>query len=179
MELSKLMSKAQAGDGASYKQALTLMSGLLSKYLRNSLRRFKLPLENSEDLVQEVLLAIHQKRETYNSEQFFLPWMYAIARHKMIDYLRRAKVQRSMVSLEDELENIEALMTLESDHSLDAEKLLALLSPKQREVLQMVKIEGLSIDEVAKKTGYSASDVKVTVHRAIKSLKDQVQGGML
>lgn len=179
IELSKLMSKAQGGDSASYKVALTLMSDLLSKYLRNSLRRFKLPLENSEDLVQEVLLAIHQKRETYNPEQFFLPWMYAIARYKMIDYLRRAKVQRATVSLEDELESVEALMSLESDNSLDAEKLLALLSPKQREVLQMVKIEGLSIDEVAKKTGYSVSDVKVTVHRAIKSLKDQVQGGAL
>ncbi|MDG0815996.1 sigma-70 family RNA polymerase sigma factor [Bdellovibrio svalbardensis] len=176
-ELSKLMRLAQGGDSQSYRQALLKMREMLSKYIRNSFRRFRIPAEDSaEDVLQEVLLAIHQKRETYNPEQFFLPWMYAIARYKVIDFLRRSKVAlRSTVSLDDELENLENLMVFESDSSLDADKLIDLLPEKQKKILLLVKIEGLSMEEASAKTGYSVSDVKVTVHRAIKSLQEKVQ----
>ncbi len=174
VELSKLMRLAQGGDSQSYRLALMKMRDMLSKYIRNSFRRFRIPMEDSaEDVLQEVLLAIHQKRETYNPQQFFLPWMYAIARYKVIDYLRRSKITlRSTVSLDDEMENLESLMTLEAESFLDAEKLIALLPEKQKEILLLVKIEGLSMEEASSKTGYSVSDVKVTVHRAIKALQE-------
>lgn len=174
IELSKLMRQAQKGDGESYRQVLSRVRDLLSKYIQNSLRRFRISGEDAaEDVLQEVLLAIHQKRETYNPDQFFLPWMYAIARYKVIDHLRQGKHLRNTVSLDDELENVEMLMTLDS--ALDADQLLGLLPEKQREVLQLVKIEGLSMEEASRKTGYSVSDIKVTVHRAIKSLQDKVK----
>lgn len=176
-ELSKLMVAAQRGDSLSYSRLLNRVRDILTKYIRNSFRRFRIHGDEAvEDVLQEVLLAIHQKRETYNPEQFFLPWMYAIARYKAIDYLRRSKVSlRSTVSLDDEMENVEALMSLESDNHLDTEALISQLPEKQKEVLQLVKIEGLSMEEAAKKTGYSVSDVKVTVHRAIKSLQEKVK----
>ena len=176
-ELSKLMIAAQRGDSLSYSRLLNRVRDILTKYIRNSFRRFRIHGDEAvEDVLQEVLLAIHQKRETYNPEQFFLPWMYAIARYKAIDYLRRSKVSlRSTVSLDDEMENVEALMSLESDNHLDTEALISQLPEKQKEVLQLVKIEGLSMEEAAKKTGYSVSDVKVTVHRAIKSLQEKVK----
>ncbi|HEX7673191.1 MAG TPA: sigma-70 family RNA polymerase sigma factor [Bdellovibrio sp.] len=176
-ELSKLMVAAQRGDSLSYSRLLNRVRDILTKYIRNSFRRIRIHGDEAvEDVLQEVLLAIHQKRETYNPEQFFLPWMYAIARYKAIDYLRRSKVSlRSTVSLDDEMENVEALMSLESDNHLDTEALISQLPEKQKEVLQLVKIEGLSMEEAAKKTGYSVSDVKVTVHRAIKSLQEKVK----
>ena len=176
-ELSKLMVAAQRGDSLSYSRLLNRVRDILTKYIRNSFRRIRIHGDEAvEDVLQEVLLAIHQKRETYNPEQFFLPWMYAIARYKAIDYLRRSKVSlRSTVSLDDEMENVEALMSLESDNHLDTEALISQLPEKQKEVLQLVKIEGLSMEEAAKKTGYSVSNVKVTVHRAIKSLQEKVK----
>lgn len=176
-ELSKLMVAAQRGDSLSYSRLLKRVREILTKYIRNSFRRFRIHGDEAvEDVLQEVLLAIHQKRETYNPDQFFLPWMYAIARYKMIDYLRRSKVSlRHTVSLDDEMENVEALMSLETDNHLDTEALISQLPEKQKEVLQLVKIEGLSMEEAAKKTGYSVSDVKVTVHRAIKSLQEKVK----
>jgi len=174
-ELSKLMVQAQGGDSASYQKLLLRLSELLLKYLRHSLQRFRVSEDSAEDILQEVLLAIHQKRGTYDPQQFFLPWMYAIARYKVIDHLRRSKMARSMVMLNDELENIETLMSLESESTLDVDRLINQLSDKQKEVLQLVKLEGLSVAETSQKTGYSVSDVKVTVHRAIKNLQEKVK----
>lgn len=179
IELSKLMRQAQSGDALSYRQALSRMHEMLTVYIRNSLRKFHLfSDEVKEDLVQEALLIIHQKRETYDPAHFFLPWMYAIARYKVIDYLRRHRVSsRSVVAWSDELENIEAVIRLDSmtEAGADIERLTLSLSDKQREILNLVKLQELSIEEVSQRTGYSASDIKVTVHRAIKILQEKVK----
>lgn len=180
-ELSKLMRRAQGGDMESYHLALTKIRDMLRKFIGNSFRKFRISAEDSvEDVLQEALLAIHQKRATYNPEQFFLPWMYAIARYKVIDYLRKSKVAlRTTVSWDEELESLEVLMVLESntflDTEIDTDTLIAMLPEKQKAVLLLVKIEGLSIEETSLKTGYSVSDVKVTVHRAIKALQEIVK----
>jgi len=175
-ELSQWMRSSQAGDSESYRRLLTRIRGMLLKYVENSFARFGLAGSGGqEDVLQEILLAVHTKRHTYDPEQFFLPWMYAMARHKVIDHLRKNKVSlRATISLDDELENIESLMVFESTADLDIEALCETLPEKQRNVLKLVKIEGLSVEEAAKRTGYSASDIKVTVHRAIKALQEKV-----
>lgn len=152
---------------------------MLASYIQNAFLRFRLGAESGqEDVLQEVLLAVHVKRHTYDSKQFFLPWLYAIARYKLIDYLRKNKV-RSEVPLEDdlnsELENVEAMMPLDSHADVDIEALCEFLPEKQKTVLKLVKLEGLSVEEAAQRTGYSPSDIKVTVHRAMKSLQEKVQ----
>jgi RNA polymerase sigma-70 factor (ECF subfamily) len=177
-ELSKLMRLSQEGDSESYRLLLTKVKLMLSKYIAHSFARLGLKTSGSqEDVLQEILLGLHLKRNTYDPAQFFLPWVYAIARYKVIDHLRKNKVMmRSSVSLDDELENVEQLMTLEDVKSeIDVEKLCECLPAKQRDVLKMVKIEGLSVEETSRKTGFSASDVKVTVHRAIKTLQQKVK----
>lgn len=180
-ELAGWMREAQAGDADSYRRLLERLQKMLGQYVHNSFQRFGMAADRGQDdVVQETLLAIHQKRHTYDPSQYFLPWMYAITRYKMIDYLRKNKIRlRSTVSIDDELETSESLMSLESfdekaEHDIEA--LLATLPPKQRQVLALVKIQGLSIDEAAKQTGYSASDIKVSVHRAIRNLQDSVKG---
>jgi len=175
-ELSQLMRKAQTGDAGAYRQLLLRIRGMLAKYIENSFARFGWGAgSGQEDVLQEVLLAIHVKRHTYDPAQFFLPWMYAIARYKLIDHFRKNKKSYAALSLEDELEHIENLAILDSTAEVDLEKLLGVLSEKQRAVLSLVKIEGLSIEEAAKKTGYSESDIKVTVHRALKTLQEKVK----
>jgi RNA polymerase sigma-70 factor (ECF subfamily) len=115
------------------------------------------------------------KRHTYDPEQFFLPWMYAIARYKMIDYIRKNKAFSSALNIEEELEHIESMASLDLSTEVDLERLLDVLSEKQRSVLKLVKLDGLSLEEAAAKTGYSVSDIKVTVHRAIKTLQEKVK----
>jgi len=176
-ELSLLMRKSQDGDAESYRRLLTKVQEMLATYVNHSLKRFRLgSKEAQDDVLQEILLALHQKRATYDPEQFFLPWLYAIARYKVIDYLRRQKLdKRSTVPLNDELESMEIVMSFEMSSSLDLETLCNSLPEKQKEILLLVKLEGLSIEETAKKTGFSPSDVKVSVHRAIKALRKKIE----
>jgi RNA polymerase sigma-70 factor, ECF subfamily len=172
-ELSALMARSQAGDAGSYRALLMKIKVLMIRYVGNSFVRLGMAsFGGQEDVVQEILLAIHMKRDTFDSSQFFFPWMYAIARYKVIDHLRRNKIAiHSSVPLEDELENLANVMSDGMSSEMDIQTLLERLPKKQREVLQLVKIEGLSVAEASKRTGYSPSDIKVTVHRAIKTLQ--------
>ncbi len=180
LELSQLMRNSQGGDGESYRRLLIRIRAMLLKYVENSFARFGLASGGGqEDVLQDALLAVHLKRHTYDPQQFFLPWLYAIARYKLIDYLRKNKVSlKSTVSLDslaDELENIEALSNLDVTSQLDLEVLCESLPEKQKKLLKLVKLEGLSVEETARRTGFSKSDIKVSIHRAIKFLKDKVK----
>src|SRR5258706_15126542 len=92
----------------------------------------------AEDLVQEALLAIHTRRHTYDPSQFFTPWVYAIARYKFIDYLRRTKVSAKDIPVDetDELTARDDRGPVES--SLDLDRLLTGLSPKVKQIIQYV-----------------------------------------
>ncbi|MNT09166.1 ECF RNA polymerase sigma factor SigD [compost metagenome] len=175
------MRKAQAGDVQSYQTLLLRIRDLLGKYIANSFKRFRhCGIGGQEDVLQDILLAIHLKRHTYDPEQFFLPWMYAIARYKSVDFFRKNKLfLKSAVHLDEELENIESLMVFESSAELDLISLCETLPEKQKVVLRLTKIEGLSMQEVSVQTGYSVTDIKVTVHRAIKALQDKAREGAI
>jgi RNA polymerase sigma-70 factor (ECF subfamily) len=182
-ELSLLMRKAQDGDSASYTLLLTKVQVMLKGFVDNSFNRLGLKnFGGQEDVIQEVLLAIHSKRASFDESQFFLPWMYAIARYKVIDYFRKNKKNvYSAVSLSVSLETEDEIMAFDiaviTDFGVqyDVDKLCQMLPTKQREILVMMKIDGLSIQEVEAKTGYKASDIKVNVHRALKFLQEKMQ----
>lgn len=182
-ELSLLMRKSQDGDSGSYTILLQKMQVMIKHFVDNSFNRLGLKsFGGQEDVVQEVLLAIHHKRSSYDETQFFLPWMYAIARYKVIDYFRRnRKNVYSSISLstEEELMAFDIAIVTEFGVHQDVEKLCQMLPDKQRDILTMVKLEGLSIDEVGKKTGFSTSDIKVNIHRALKFLQQKVEGSNL
>lgn len=181
-ELSRLMRCAQEGNSESYTFLLQKVQVMLKGLVHNSFARLGLKsYGGQDDVIQEVLLAIHLKRATYDGTQFFLPWMYAIARYKIIDYFRRNKksVYSSIsLSTEDELMAFDIAVMTEFDASFDIEKLCLMLPEKQRTILTLVKLDGLSIEEVEKKTGYSTSDIKVSIHRALKFLQEKVQGSL-
>lgn len=181
--LSQLMRKAQDGDSESYTILLQKVQVIVRHFVDNSFKRLGLKsYGGQEDVVQEVLLAIHYKRSSYDETQFFLPWMYAITRYKIIDYFRRHKknVYSSIsLSTEDEIMAFDIAVVTEFGFSYDIEQLCKMLPDKQRDILMMVKIDGLSIEDVEKKTGHSASDIKVSVHRAIKFLQQKVRVGNL
>lgn len=177
-ELAGLMRQAQAGDVQSYQVLLLRIRGLLGKYIEHSFKRFRhFGVSGQEDVLQDILLAIHLKRHTYDSAQFFLPWMYAIARYKAVDFFRKNKVfLKNTAQIDEELENLEALMVFESSAEMDLISLCETLPEKQKVLLKLTKLEGLSMHEVSLQTGYSVSDIKVTVHRAIRALQEKVKG---
>ncbi len=174
--LSALMKQSLNGDKESYRLLLKKVKELMIPFITNTLSTFGLSTSGGhEDVLQEVLMGIHLKRATYDPKQFFLPWMYAIARYKAIDYLRRNKAFFHIDSFDDKFENLEISSAPDLTSKLDLRALCAGLPAKQRDLLLLVKVEGLSIQEASKRTGFSHSDIKVTVHRAIQSLKKTIK----
>lgn len=168
-QLHALWMQSLQGDSACYERALTVLSG----YLRGFLRK-RLPSQSSdvEDLVQETLLAIHQKRHTYQSDQPLTAWVFAIARYKWVDHLR-AHGRRER--LHDDIDDWADTLTVDSDtETSDAQRdlaqVLADLPPKQRAAIEHTRLQGLSITETAQLTGQSEASVKVNVHRGLKTL---------
>lgn len=174
--LSALMKQSLDGDAESYRLLLKKVKELMAPFIANTLSKFGLSASGGhEDVLQEVLLGVHLKRATYDPNQFFLPWMYAIARYKAIDYLRRNKASFRIVSFDEEFENLEIRSTPDLNAKFDIRALCEGLPAKQRDLLLLVKVEGLTVQEVSKRTGFSHSDIKVTVHRALQSLKKTIK----
>jgi RNA polymerase sigma factor (sigma-70 family) len=157
-----LMVAVQSGDADVYRRLLTEVSAWLHRYY---VRR--LPTAMVDDAVQEVLLAVHEKRHTYDPAQAFGPWLAAIARYKWIDRLRAMKAA-SMEELSDDLAVLDHGDAVQDARSL--ELLLRKLKPAQAEVIRLVKLQGLSLEEAAARSGQTVALVKVNIHRGLGRL---------
>lgn len=172
--LRALLVRGLAGDADAYHAFLQDLSAHVRAFLRKRLAR--LP-DDVEDLVQETLLAVHIQRHTYDPAQPLTPWVYALARYKLVDLLRR-RARRDL--LHDPLdEESEFLAVSDSDARearRDLDQLLQTLPERQRVSIVCVKIEGLSVAETARRTGISEASVKVGIHRGLKALAARLRG---
>jgi RNA polymerase sigma-70 factor (ECF subfamily) len=166
--LRGLFVQGLAGDASAYQAFLKDMGAHLRAF---SKRRLASLPDDIEDLVQETLLALHNQRHTYQSNQPLTAWVHAIARYKLVD-LFRARGSREALHqpLEDDLLVFAASDTDASDARRDLGKLLEQLPDHQRLPILHMKLEGLSVIETAQATGMSESAVKVGVHRGLKAL---------
>lgn len=123
----------------------------------------------ADDLLQETWLRIHKVRHTYRPGESAIAWFYAIARHVRVDHYRKA--MRTSVR-ERELDEIADTTKAPTGRNDEWEALLAPLSSGEREVLEMLKVEGLSLEEVARATSSTVGSVKQKVHRAYKKLRE-------
>ena len=166
--LRDMLIRGLTGDAPAYRAFLQELSAHLRAFLRG--RLFSLP-DEVEDLVQETLLAIHNQRHTYDAGQPLTAWVHAIARYKLIDFLRRRAGREALdVPLDDAAGVFAAADTAPDDARRDLAKLLAQLPDQQRLPIVHMKLEGRSVVETARMTGMSASAVKVGVHRGLKAL---------
>jgi RNA polymerase sigma-70 factor (ECF subfamily) len=165
-----------AGDAGAHRELLERLSRQLRGYYRGQLDRIRCGPIEAEDLVQEALIAIHTRRHTYDPSQPFTPWVYAIARYKFVDYLRRTHPSLQDLPIEDVKEMTSRDDQGQVESTLDLEKLMAELPPKMREAIQAVKLDGLSVSEAAARSGMSESNVKVSVHRGLKAMARLIGG---
>lgn len=165
-QLRALMLKGLAGDAAAHRAFLTEAAGMLRGYFRNRLRTRP---EDAEDLVQETLVALHTRRDSYDPSYPLTAWLYAIARYRLIDFLRRAK-HRSHASLDGIDVGDDDPVYEASDARRDVATLLEKLPEKQRTAIRLVKLEERSVREAAESTGLSESDIKISIHRGLKTL---------
>jgi RNA polymerase sigma-70 factor (ECF subfamily) len=174
-ELRALMISGLDGNAGAHRTLLEHLTSRLRGYFKNQLSRIGRGPVEAEDLVQEALIAIHTRRHTYDPAQPFTPWMYAIARYKFVDYLRRERASMRDLPIEEtRLEHTREMTSSDTsgqvESSLDLEKLMAGLAPKVRQAIQAVKLDGLSVSETAAQSGMSESNVKVTIHRGLKAM---------
>jgi len=158
--------KGLAGEEAAHRAFLTEAAALLRGYFRNRLRGAP---EDAEDLVQETLVALHTRRDSYDPAYPLTAWMYAIARYRLIDHLRRAR-HRSHASLDGLDIGEPDPEYAASDAKRDLTALLSRLPEKQQKAIRLVKLEEKSVREAAEATGYSESDIKISIHRGLKTL---------
>ncbi len=169
IELRRLMLAGRNGDAVAYRALLDRLSRLLRGYYKGKLSGIGRTAE-AEDLVQEAILAIHFKRHTYDSAQPLTPWVHAIARYKLIDFLRRARAAFADVPLEEADSLMAQDDSIGAESALDLKRLMQRLPEKVRCSIEAVKLDGQSVAEAADRFGISESGVKVNIHRGVKTL---------
>lgn len=160
--------KGLSGDSRAYEEFLLELSALLRRYIRRSLERVNRPANDAEDIVQETLIAIHSRRHTYEPDLPVTAWAYAIARYKLIDWLRtterdaRALPFSELDTAVDTVGQVEAVISVR--------KCISALPEVLRLPIQLVKIDGFSPKEIAGRIGLQETTVRVNVHRGLKAL---------
>jgi RNA polymerase sigma-70 factor, ECF subfamily len=171
-ELAPLWKRAQAGDEAAYREALEAIAARLRGYFAR--RLLSVPHE-VEDLVQETLLALHLRRGTHDAELPVSNWVYAIARHKLVDLWRRRSRREALHEPLDETASLHFPLREELPARRDLEVLLGTLPEAQRLAIRLIKIEGLSVAEASQRSGVTVSALKVRVHRGLKRLAGRMR----
>ncbi|HEY4317800.1 MAG TPA: sigma-70 family RNA polymerase sigma factor [Herbaspirillum sp.] len=177
-KLRTLLLSGLAGDARAYHDFLQALSTHLRAFLRRRLQRWP---DEVEDLLQEALLAIHNQRHTYDANAPLTAWVHAIAKYKMIDWLRRREGREMLndpfsEATEQAAELFSSADADAADARRDLEQLLAQLPEQQRKTIVHTKLEGLSVRETAELTGMSESAIKVAVHRGLKALAARMRG---
>ena len=164
------MISAQSGDQADYRLLLGEIGQVLERYFCARIGAGAYV----DDCVQEVLLAVHEARHTYDPGRPFRPWLFAIARHKAIDRLRQETRLREDPLSEDASDWQDAAV-VDVEASVAGRRMIDALSAQYREPIMLTKIAGFSSAEAAATLKISESALKVRVHRGIKRLRRMLE----
>jgi RNA polymerase sigma-70 factor, ECF subfamily len=173
-ELDAGLLASLAGDEQAYRRFLDQLATVLSAYFR---KRIFGSQDEVEDLIQETVLAVHRRRYTYRTDVPVLVWVYAIARHKHIDWLRAQGRKPESLHVEDE-HSPSGDFIGEWQTARDVRLVLSRLPSAQAHLLAYNKLMGYSIEETAALMGMSEAAVKVGIHRGMKALS-KLFGGVL
>ena len=172
-ELRDLMVRYQAGDAASVEELVQRLSPRLFGYFMSP----QISRSDAEDLLQECWMRIHRSRHTYRATEPLLPWVFAIARHTRLDGHRRRHRRAAGEVLVAEPPEQASHVTAETLQGPDVLQLLDQLPPSQREVVLLLKVSGMTLEEVAHATSSSVGAIKQKAHRAYARLRDLLATG--
>jgi RNA polymerase sigma-70 factor (ECF subfamily) len=166
-DLEQLMAAYEQGDSAAAAALIQRVSPQLHRFFLVQV----VSRRDADDLLQETWLRIHQARHTYRPGEPVLPWLYAIARHIRVDHYRKAHRTALREQQVEVLPEAPAATGGRTGHGPDLEELLGALPESQREVITMLKVSGMSLEEVARATSSSVGSVKQKAHRAYEKLR--------
>lgn len=166
-EWSALLRAAMDGDGRAYARFLVLVTPVLRGIVRA--RGRDLGAAGQEDVVQEVLIAIHTKRHTWDQTAPLLPWLYAVTRHKVVDAFRR-KGTSVHLPIDDFADVLEAEVEPDALAARDSAALIGQLDARSAAIVRAVSLEGQSTAEVGARLSMTEGAVRVALHRAIQRM---------
>lgn len=171
-EWSALLQAANAGDARAYARFLHVVTPVLRGIVRA--RGRALPPDQHEDIVQDVLLALHAKRQTWQPDSPVLPWLYAIARYKTVDAFRRRGTAVHL-PIEDFIDILESTAT-DTLAARDSARLIDRLDSRSAQIVRAVSLDGEDSAAVGDRLGMSDGAVRVALHRAIKRMGQFIGG---
>lgn len=169
----RLMRAAQDGDNAAY---AALLSEILPVLRRSVAYRWPSALD-VEDIVQEIVLSVHTVRHTYDPTRPFMPWLMTIATRRTIDAARRRSARSANETTVDIMPETFSGNTAKNEQEVSDDqeairRALAQLPDGQRQAVELMKVKGLSLQEASAVTGKSVASLKVSVHRALKAMRE-------
>jgi RNA polymerase sigma-70 factor (ECF subfamily) len=166
---ARLMTLAQAGDEQAYRRLLREIGSYVKAIVR---RKLDDPAQ-ADDVTQDILLAVHKARHTYDCTRPFVPWLHAILRFRLTDQLRKIYSGRKFEDLDLNSTYGETFSEVRTNEEIDGALILALdsLPEKQKMLVKMLKLDGLSVKEASKALGMTESALKVSAHRAYKAMR--------
>lgn len=174
----ELLRRANRGDGQAYARFLVEVTPAIRTVVRGRSGSAAAGDPGGEDVVQEVLLAIHAKRHTWRETEPVTPWLYAIARYKAADAVRRRRRGGAQVPIEDLAEQLADEGQGDPTAVRDLGRLLAEIDDRSARIVQAVGVEGESAGEVGARLGMSEGAVRVAYHRALGRLRRLVGAGL-
>jgi len=168
-EWAAWMRAAIAGDAGAYRLFLQAVTPHLRAMARRRGALFGGSASDAEDVVQEVLLAIHLKRGSWDPSRPIGPWISVIVRNKMIDALRR-RGRHVDVPIEDVIDTLEAEAVPDGLEQRDVERLLSRLKEQQQDIVRSISVDGSSVRDTARRLSMTEGAVRVALHRALKAL---------
>jgi RNA polymerase sigma factor (sigma-70 family) len=168
-----LLRAANDGDERAYATFLSSVAPVLRGLVRA--RGQALSADNHEDIVQDVLLAIHQKRHTWDESRPLRPWLFAIARHKVADAFR-AGGARVHLDLSDFEEALPAPPGPDPTAGADMARLLDRLDPRSAEIVRSASLRDEEAASIGARLSMSEGAVRVALHRAMRRLAAFAQG---
>ncbi|MGV6876291.1 sigma-70 family RNA polymerase sigma factor [Pseudochelatococcus sp. B33] len=170
---SRAMLAERRGDAAAYEAFLRDFAASMRRIIAMHLHRVGFGTDEAEDVVQEILIAVHSRRRQWEASRPLVPWLNAIARYKAIDAMRRLQRQaRGRVHLSEEEWSM--LFVAEGSHRdherMDVERLVSALPAGQQAAVRAVAIDGASHREAADRLGTSEGAIRIAFHRSLKKL---------
>ena len=170
--LQELMTGYQNADRDAASALVESVSPMLLRFLAGPLQTRPF----AEDMLQDCWLRIHKARHTYRPGSPVLPWIFAIARHTRIDaYRRRKRIDAKELAFDEPVEPRQSFGRGPDAADYDIWRLLDQLPESQQVVIRMLKVSGMSLQEVANATGTTVGAVKQKAHRAYEKLRVLLQ----
>lgn len=169
-DLRRLMVRYQRAEREAVEELVSRLSPVLLRFLS----RPGFPPSDAEDMLQDCWLRIHRSRGSYRPSEPLLPWIFAIARHARLDGYRRRRRRgmREVLVAEVPDRSQPQIRHAESPEPGDLERLVNALPEGQREVILMLKVSGMSLEEVARATASTTGAIKQKAHRAYAKLRE-------